>query len=59
MKLLLAVGSEVRVQFDHSAARGLGLRAVDLDLVVALRVGESGCDGEENEERKKALQAVS
>ncbi len=57
---LLADGGVVGMQLDHGAMRSLRLRAIDLDLVVALRVCNTCSSSEdERENRKKALQAVS
>jgi hypothetical protein len=36
----LAIGGEVGVEFEHGGAGGNGFRAVNLDLVVALCMGE-------------------
>jgi hypothetical protein len=47
------------MQLNHGAARKLRLRPLDLDLVVALGMRESGRGADEKENRKKAFQAVS
>ena len=54
----LAVGGEVGMQLDHGAAGRDGICAVDLNLVISLRMTE--CRGPEQDEGgKKGLQRVS
>ena len=44
--LALAIDGEVAVEFDHGAARGDGLGAVDLDFVVVLGRERKGQEAE-------------
>jgi len=52
----VAVGCEVGVQLDHGAARGHGVSAVDLDLVVALGSGNGRGNGKQNQGDEADLQ---
>ena len=53
--LALAVGGKVRVQLDHGAAGSDRLRAVDLNLIVALGVRRGDGCTDHDESGKKQL----
>ena len=55
----MADGGVVGVEFDHGGAGCNGIRAVDLDLVVALGVGEGNGEGKEDEGVEKSPQENS
>jgi hypothetical protein len=60
----LTIGGEVGMELEHGGAGGNGFSAVNLDLVVALRMGEGNggdegeaedADGGEKQSQKNAL----